>query len=198
MNTNTPKTCFWAIAFLFKNSNPAFHDQILAEANSVYDSKGAIDLHGLSQAPALSSLVNEVLRLGSASSSMRVTTSATIIGGKKIPAKARVMVPTRELHMNTTIFGATSNLFQPERFMSGKEDLTKSLSFRPFGGGVTHCPGRFIAQQEIKMMVVGLLRAWNVEIVEGSVVPEMETMMPTTGIMGPRDGDDVLLSMRPR
>lgn len=197
MNTNTPKTCFWAVAVLLKN--PAFRQQVVYETADIVRSDGTLDLQALSESSSLSSLVNEVLRFGSASSSMRVTTVDTIIGGKKIPAKSRVMVPTRELHLNPNVFGPTSNQFQPERFMdSGKVDLTKSSSFRPFGGGISHCPGRFIAQQEIKMVVVLLLRNWDIEFAGDGRMPELETKIPTTGIMGPKEGGDVLLRMMPK
>ncbi|KAH7090470.1 cytochrome P450 [Paraphoma chrysanthemicola] len=195
MNTNTPKTCFWAVAHLLQDR--AFYQQVLDGIDSVFTSSGIIDLQALADSSSLSSLVNEVLRLGSASSSMRVTTSDTIIGGKRIPAKSRVMVPTRELHLNPIVFGSTSNQFRAARFMASKEDLTKNSSFRPFGGGISHCPGRFIAQQEIKMVVVLLLKHWNIEIAGNGQIPELETKVPTTGIMGPREGGDVLLRMRP-
>jgi cytochrome P450 len=194
MNTNTPKTCFWALAFLLQDH--AFRQHIVDDSASIFRPDGTMDLQALSDCPRLSSLVSEVLRFGSASSSMRVTTVDTIIGGKRIPAKSRVMVPTRELHLNPSVFGPTSNQFQPERFMTAKEDLTKSSSFRPFGGGISHCPGRFIAQQEIKMVVVLLLKNWDVQIADGSRMPELETKIPTTGIMGPKDGGDVSLGMR--
>jgi cytochrome P450 len=196
MNTNTPKTCFWAIAFLFQNH--AFRQHVIDDSGLIFRSNGTMDLQALSDCPTLSSLVNEVLRFGSASSSMRVTTVDTIIGGKRIPAKSRVMVPTRELHLNPSVFGTTSNQFRPERFLTAKEDLTKSSSFRPFGGGISHCPGRFIAQQEIKMVIVLLLKNWEVHIADGSGMPELETRIPTTGIMGPKDGGDVFLRMKPK
>jgi cytochrome P450 len=199
MNTNTPKTCFWAVAVL--SQNHAFQQQIVNDTVNVFRCDGTIDLQALSECSSLSSLVNEVLRFGSASSSMRVTTVDTIIGGKKIPAKSRVMVPTRELHLNPAVFGPDSKQFQSDRFMQpGKADLTKSTSFRPFGGGISHCPGRFIAQQEIKMFVVLLLRHWEIESVGNGPMsdrmPKLETKIPTTGIMGPKDGGDVFLRLR--
>lgn len=196
MNTNTPKTCFWAVAFLLQN--PPFRQQVNKETADIFHSGGTPDLKALAECPSLASLVSEVLRYGSASSSMRVTTVDTIIGGKKIPAKSRVMVPTRELHFDSSVFGPTSSSFQPDRFLTSKDDLTKSASFRPFGGGISHCPGRFIAQQEIKMVVVLILRNWEVEIVDGSNMPELETKIPTTGVMGPKEGGDVLLRLRPK
>jgi cytochrome P450 len=194
MNTNTPKTCFWAVAFMLQN--PAFRQQVIEETANVFQSNGTLDLKALAECPSLASLVSEVLRYGSASSSMRATTVDTIIGGKKIPAKSRVMVPTRELHFDSSVFGPTSNFFQPDRFLKGKDDLTKSASFRPFGGGISHCPGRFIAQQEIKMFVVLLLRNWVIGIAEGSKVPDLETKIPTTGVMGPKEGGDLFLRIR--
>jgi cytochrome P450 len=197
MTTNTPKACFWAVAYLLEH--PTSHRKVAEETRNIFDCDGNPDLKALSECPYVSSLVSEVLRFASASVSMCVNTVDTVIGGKKIPAKSRVMVPTRELHFTPSVFGPTSDHFQPDRFVNdGNKDLTKSTSFRPFGGGISHCPGRYLAQQEIKMVVALLLKNWDIEIEPGKALPQMETEIPTTGVMAPKEGGDMMLVMKPR
>jgi cytochrome P450 len=197
MNTNPPKALFWTVVYLLKN--PSFHQEVAEETKRVFDNDGNPDLKTLSECPCPSSLISEVLRFTSASASMRVTTVDTVIGGKKIPARSCVMVPARELHFNASVFGPTSGHFQPDRFVNEEnKDLTKSTSFRPFGGGISHCPGRYLAQQEIKIVVALLLKNWDIEVESGSALPGMETESPTTDIMASKEGGDMLLMMMPK
>ncbi|KAF1996571.1 cytochrome P450 [Amniculicola lignicola CBS 123094] len=193
MNTNTYKASFWALAFLLQDKD--FVSQIKDETTNAFSDSGTLDSQYLAEScPRLSSLVNEVLRFCSASSSMRVTSTPTIINAKLIPANSRVMVPTHELHFNDAVFGSLTSQFLPDRFL-GKDNLEKSPSFRPFGGGITHCPGRFIAAQEVKMVVAILLRNYDLDVIGETSVPELETKKPTTGIMGPKGEGDILLRL---
>jgi cytochrome P450 len=197
MNTNPPNALFWTVVYLLKN--PSFHQEVTEETKRVFDNDGNPDLKTLSECPCPSSLISEVLRFTSASASMRVTTVDTVIGGKKILARSCVMVPARELHFNPSVFGPTSGHFQPDRFVNEEnKDLTKSTSFRPFGGGISHCPGWYLAQQEIKIVVALLLKNWDIEVESGSALPGMETESPTTDIMASKEGGDMLLMMMPK
>jgi hypothetical protein len=83
-----------------------WHTKRRAEATTFYDSRGTIDLNALNNSLLLCSVVSEVPHLCGASASMLVTTAPTPIRGKMIPAKTRIMVPTRQLHLNSTVFGA--------------------------------------------------------------------------------------------
>lgn len=111
--------------------------------------EGTTDLESrLERCPRLEAVFNEVVRLTSSSSSIRNVTSLTEIGGKLLHKGTKVLIPYRQLHLNEDIFGADLLHFNAERFFTNKE-LARSSSYRPFGGGVTYCPGRFLARREV-------------------------------------------------
>ena len=88
----------------------------------------------------LEALFFEVLRINTASASVRNVVSPTKIGGKTLRPGHRLLIPYRQLHYNEDILGEDTNEFNGERFLRNK-DLTHHPSFRPFGGGANHCPG---------------------------------------------------------
>ena len=147
--------------------------------------------------PWLSALFHEALRVCSASSSIRLVTTPTSIGGKELPAGSRVIVPFRQLHFDSNVYGPDVDDFAPERFIRSKT-LTHSSSYRPFGGGISYCPGRFIARQEVGVFVTLVLARFKVEVAGDMKMPELDAEKPTTGLMSPKPGEDVLLKLTPR
>lgn len=126
---------------------------------------------------------------------MRLVTTPTHLGGKLFPTGARVIVPFRQLHFDTSVYGSDPRVFDPERWVRNKK-LTSSPSYRPFGGGVSYCPGRFIARQEVVVFIALLLEKFDVKAVEGQKFPRLDEGKPTTGLMSPMDGEDLLISLR--
>lgn len=200
VNTNTYKVCFWVMAHIVHSSS--LYETIRRETAPAILSNGEIDNQYLhSSCPHLESLFNEVLRFASASSSIRKVVSPTIIGGKKLPTGARVMFPFRQLHYNEDAYGEDVMSFNPDRFLQGK-NLPRSSSYRPFGGGTSYCPGRFIARQEVYYVAVFMLHRFKIRVLDrpGSkdkpVFPRMDEWRPTTGLMSPVSGDDVLIGVK--
>ena len=91
--------------------------------------------------------------------------------------------------------------FHPERFLD-KEDLTKCTSFKPFGGGVTYCSGRFIARREVLAFVALVISSYDLVIAkEGGGkggVPQQDEHKPTLGVVGPVRGDDLIVRVEKR
>ncbi|KAL9128014.1 MAG: hypothetical protein Q9217_003208, partial [Psora testacea] len=99
------------------------------------------EFHFLNNAcPQLAAIWNETIRMTAYSASVRHLTEDTVIGGKTLRKGNRVMIPYRQLHFNEEVFGKGIKLFDPERFIKD-ESLHRSTSWRPFGGGITQCPG---------------------------------------------------------
>ena len=42
--------------------------------------------------------------------------------------------------------------------------LNRSMSYKPFAGGVTHCPGRFLAKREVLVFVATILHRFDIEV----------------------------------
>jgi len=133
--------------------------------------------------------------------SVRNVLEPLTVGGKYLRAGTKVLVPYRQLHFDDKVFGGNAAVFDPERFLASK-DLSKNSSFRPFGGGTTYCPGRFIAKREVLTFVALVLERFDVGLAarekgQKAPFPQIEDGKPCLGIMGPRDGWDTLLSVKP-
>ncbi|OJJ76737.1 hypothetical protein ASPBRDRAFT_417343 [Aspergillus brasiliensis CBS 101740] len=60
--------------------------------------------------------------------------------------------------------------FRPERFSpKGGRSLTRSDNWRPFGGGTTMCPGRYVRKRFVMLFVTSLLRRFDVGLVDKRV-----------------------------
>ena len=192
-NTNTYKVCFWAMAYLL-------HDPILLKTIREETAPGVrpvapVALQYLMEScPWLSALFREALRVCSASSSICLVTSPTSIGGKKFSVGSRVVVPFRQMHFDGGVYGYDVDTLVPERFIRSNT-LTHSPSYRPFGGGISYWPGRFIARQEVAVFIALVLARFNVEVVGDRKFPELDAEKPTTGLMSPNPGEDVLLQL---
>lgn len=113
---------------------------------------------------------------------------------------SKVFGPTRQLHFQSQVYGSNVDQFDPERFLRDKE-LSKNNSFRPFGGGITHCPGRWLAMKEILLCVALVLGRFDVELEAGSYgekqkFPKVDTSMLALGMLPPVKGEDVRVTLR--
>lgn len=196
-NTNTPRVCFWSLAYLlhspeltskvYEEINPAAaEDPVKEKLSFLVDS-----------CPWLAALSYESSRLCSASSSIRLVTAPTTIGGKALSVGLRVIVPFRQMHFDERVFGGDVEALHPERFVENK-GLANSTSYRPFGGGISYCPGRFIARQEVCIFIALLLKGYETEVVGDKHFPKLDAGKPTTGLMDAKTGEDVLLELMPR
>lgn len=101
------------------------------------------------------------------------------------------------MHFDGSVYGPDVDMFVPERFIRSKT-LSHSSSYRPFGGGVSYCPGRFIARREFAMLVALVLARFDVEVVGDNKFPDLDSGKPTIGLISPKPGEDVLLKLTPR
>lgn len=205
MNTNTFKLCFWVLSYLLHDAK--LLEAIRAETAQTF-SNDAVELDQLmNHCPKLEAVFSEVMRLTAASASLRKVVGPTRIGNKILRPGNRILVPYRQLHYDEDVFGGDVSDFDPERFLRNK-DLKNHPSFRPFGGGANYCPGRFIARQEVNYFVAIVLSRFDVRLAErtefiqkGGIVhhlPKRAESKPCLGIMGPDDGEDVIIDVKQR
>ena len=93
--------------------------------------------------PILMACYQEVIRTTVSSITARVVVSECVIGDKKLPPGACVIIPYRQMLLDEQIFGADADSFNPLRFVRDP-GLVKSSSFWPFGGRLAYCPRRFV------------------------------------------------------
>lgn len=143
----------------------------------------------------------------------RVTTSPlTLSTGHTIPTNTRFAFASQAIHRSslTTTYSpeynpasyAPPSVFDGLRFyklrsMPGKENRHQFVTTGPdslsFGHGIHACPGRFFASNEIKVVLIELLRNWDMRlkgdtkrkggdrppsfIKESACVPNMEAVL---------------------
>ncbi|KAL8704585.1 MAG: hypothetical protein Q9201_002277 [Fulgogasparrea decipioides] len=206
INGNAYKLCFWILAYVL-------HDErllgVIRDEVAPVVKEGLPGLENrLEQCPMLDSVYNEVLRLTASSSSVRTVLSTTNLGGKQLRSGTKVLVPYRQLHFNEDVWGKDAYSFNPERFLRNK-DLVRNSCFRPFGGGTTYCPGRFLAKREVMTFIALVLCRFDISLTTNPaaptnqksavkpIFPRLEEQKPCLGIMGPIKGDDVCLRVKP-
>ncbi|KAL9056430.1 MAG: hypothetical protein Q9162_002911 [Coniocarpon cinnabarinum] len=201
--TNVWKVCFWLLGYVARDVElqKKIKDEIdptLAAYENTQLSPSDLS-SGLQKCPQLLSVYHEVMRLTSFSGSIRHSSRATNFVGYDIAAGTKVVIPYREMFMDKDVFGLNADTFQWNRFLGSKRRaLTRSQSYRPFGGGVGLCPGRFISQSEILTFVSRVIGKYDLRCHEGRDLPAVETKKLSLGIMGPANGEDVMLSVRRR
>lgn len=147
--------------------------------------------------PILDAVWNETLRHSAYSASVRHIAEDTIIGGKTLRKGNRLMVPYRQLHFDEGVFGPDARGFAPTRFEQNPK-LLRSSSWRPFGGGSTMCPGRYIAKEAVSIFIALALRRFDIDFVDPQAFPQGAEGTPVLGIMSVQDGKDPLIRIRSR
>ena len=169
---------------------------------------GTPDIHHLmDHCPRLEAVFHEVLRLTASSASFRHVQKPTVIAGMTLRRDTKLIIPYRQLHYNEDVYGSNVCQFDPERFFKDRE-LSRSSSYRPFGGGSTYCPGRFIARQEVVTFIGLVLGRFDIQMASRNSVggkhepeiqlfPQLEEAKPCLGVMGPAKGGDLIVRVRP-
>ncbi|MCJ1244327.1 hypothetical protein MMC30_001525 [Trapelia coarctata] len=204
-NANAYRLAFWMFVHL------AFDNALLTAVRD--ETRPAIQnghlniSYLLECCPRIDSLFYEVLRFTSGAASTRTVLSPTIVGGKKLRAGAQVLIPIRQLNLNKDVFGDNTHEFDAERFLQRK-GLSQNVGFRPFGGGTTLCPGRFLAKQEVLAFVALTLQRFDIELAlvdkgdgkgfSPQSFPRLDDRTPNVGVFSPIKGNSVILNLQKR
>lgn len=184
--------------------DPSLVDALRLETAPAFGPNGDIvDLgHLHNHCPQLDAAWNETMRLHGAAASIRTVTADTVIGGRTLRAGRRLVIPYRQLHMETSIFGEDVRVFRPDRFRTKKTESGERLRlehFRPFGGGSTICSGRHLSKRIVAILVTLMLRRYDISMAgENQSLPVEDEWRPVLGIADPKPGSDVRLRLTPR
>ena len=129
----------------------------------------------------------------------RKVLARTNIGSKVLQPGTNVLMPSRQLHMNEQVWGADCARFDAGRFVENKT-LLRHSSYRPFGGGVSYCPGRVMAKEQVYAFVAILFHRFDFKLSQkdGTEFPKLDESMPALGITGPVKGMDIIMDMNVR
>lgn len=185
--------------------DPSLMASIRAETGPAITGSTIDPSYLLENCPRLDAMYHEVLRISNAAASIRHVASPTEIGGKLLGSGTKVLMPYLQLHCNEDVWGSNANQYDPERFLKNYK-LSRNSSYRPFGGGATYCPGRFMAKQEVFSFVTFALHRFEISLAQSPTklgigspsegIPKFDNRTPCMGIMGTPKGKDVIINIK--
>lgn len=162
----------WIIYYLAKDQNiqQRLFDELVQTYDTEFPSFDQID-----QMTYLSNIIDESLRLSVlAPWAARVSTEEDIIiGGYKIPVNTPIIQALGVILQNENIWSNPQE-FNPDRFDQENKKNRPGLAFSPFGfSGKRVCPGNRFAHYEAVLFIAGIIRTFNVTLVDPSspVIP---------------------------
>ncbi|GJQ61330.1 MAG: hypothetical protein SCALA702_03830 [Melioribacteraceae bacterium] len=148
--------------FYFLDKNQQYLEKIVEEIKDIDDVKLA-DQSALRATPVVQSALKETLRLvPPVWSFYRTSLETENINGYVIPKGAFIMISPFLLHRSEK-FWNNPLVFRPERFMTNEE--VEQFNYIPFGQGKHICIGNRLAQIEIQLLAIYLLKRFNFEFV---------------------------------
>jgi cytochrome P450 len=149
------------------DQNPAVKEKLIHELQTSFEDVELRDSAQLSAArlPYLAAVIDEVLRIDSSIPAFsRDAVEDVMVRGFKIPKGSMVIMALEATH-RLNEFWKNPEEFDPDRFVPGIEDIHHACgkrhprAFSPFGVGDRACIGRFFSKQEVKTLLVTLLRS---------------------------------------
>ncbi|MCJ1466039.1 hypothetical protein MMC07_004658 [Pseudocyphellaria aurata] len=201
-NSNTVNLLFWMLTYLI--FDPSLLAAIKKETQRAIKNEELDVKCLLEECSLLTSMFHEVLRLVNGALSIRKVVAPTEMSGKVLQPGNTVACHFRQLHFNEHVWGQDASRFDPERFLRNKK-LSSNASYRPFGGGVSQCPGRYMAKIEVMGFIALLLHRFDLELstfpemgfqAKDQVFPKLDETTPSTGITGPVHSMDVFIEVR--
>ena len=121
------------------------------------------------ECPLVASIVHETLRVQSVGTSTRKVLKDTLIDGQYLLKQgSTVLMPSAELHNTSSVWGSSSTAFDARRFCPNQKLEAKkpTSEYRAFGGGSFLCPGRFLAVNEIIIILVIMVLKYDLDPVD--------------------------------
>ncbi|KAK6344257.1 hypothetical protein TWF696_007899 [Orbilia brochopaga] len=173
------------------------------EAPTPGSSLPAFDVEKLSKLPYLNAVWQETLRLGTSSMSPRMVLEDTEINGYMFKKGGMIQGLNPLAQIEEAYWGKDVNNFNPDRWLPYPDEDAAAAArrirehqakLRPFGGGLSICPGRHFASQEILATVAVMTVGLEWETVEGSRLPEVNRAYFGAGGLPPKG--DIRLRVR--
>ncbi|OQS01890.1 cholesterol 7-alpha-monooxygenase-like [Thraustotheca clavata] len=193
-NANSVPTTFWTIYHLLKNPdafkavkqeiNQHLKFQSLKKAN---DASWTSEM--LQKCVLLDSVVDESLRLSASSMLLRIAIEPTVLvmddTTYHFEKGYRVAIFPSLGHFDPVLF-PEPNKFPYDRFVNATQEQLDA--FKPFGMGISMCPGRYFAKNQLKMFVALVLQHLStIKLAPGSKEPTLDSSRLGLGVIPPAD-----------
>lgn len=193
VNANTIPATFWSLYYLLRDEAglTAVREELAELSDTQREQLDTPTLDGLRM---LDSSIREALRLSSGSMTIREALDdfelETRDGTWSIRKGDRVVLAPFITHRDPEIY-PDPECYQADRFFieRGVKQFFKGgkrvpLPLMPFGAGVSMCPGRFFAINEIKLFVARALLDWEIEV-SAAPAPDFDFSRAGLGIYPP-------------
>lgn len=162
----TANTLAWCIWLLHRH--PAALGRATAEVRGVMaDARGTVTLEHLARLDFVEACMHETMRLKPVAPQMPLQAlKDTVLGDVQVPAGTVVIGLLRHDSVDDAHV-PDGGSFKPERWL-GEGGLNPGSAKRismPFGAGPRICPGRYLALQEMKMVLLTLLNHFDIQTV---------------------------------
>ena len=203
---NTVPAVSWALYYVY--SQPSLLEETRAKGPShIHPSKNSAEglvyrvniAEIVAGCPQLASLVLETLRVQSTNASGRVVLKDTMIEDQYLLKECSILlIPSAELHNNISVWGPSFKDFDPQRFVQKRDEGKRPASaYRAYGSGASVCPGRFLAANEIMIILVMMVLKYDLRPVSGGSWPLPKSRPHiTTSILTPVEDIQVTITER--
>ncbi|CAO2647593.1 Nn.00g085150.m01.CDS01 [Neocucurbitaria sp. VM-36] len=202
-------TTFWLMLHILSNPNAlkTIREELRAVAKDELANDTAtprtkvLDLNGIKdKCSTLTAMLNETLRYHSTVINIKQVQHDTSLANQYLLKKNGIMmIPGQSIHHNMDIWGASADTFDHYRFLSldSMKNLSSTSAFRPFGAGVTMCPGRHFSTSVILSLVAMVILQYDVLPQQGHWIPPTKRNADLWNAMPKPDWDiNVKLSRR--
>lgn len=143
-----------------------------------------IELEAVEKMEYFLAFINECLRLTSpAGMIFRYNSRTENWNGTVIPARTRIVIPIFLLHRHPK-YWKDPHKFMPERWLN--EEKRHPFAFLPFSGGGRNCIGERFARIEAQLILVNLIRRFQVKLAPSCIDTELEYRSSLTMKSNPR------------
>lgn len=193
-NSNVNNAAFWVLAHILFDEQ--LRQAVKQEVDAAWKSEH-LDIKFLcANATILDNTFHECLRLKAGAMMGRKVLAPTSIGGKMLKPGGTVLIPSRQLHSNGNVWGVDHQQFDESRFAKN-DGLLRHSSYRPFGGGVSLCPGRKMAKEQVFAFVAILIHRFNIKLNPDTrqAFPQLNVSTPALGVTSPAKGMDIFVDL---
>lgn len=152
----------------------------------------------------LASVFQETLRYRTVGTSVRQVMEDTFVDESWLLKKdSIVLIPSRVLHGQASVWGPNVDDFNPRRFLKKKTEKSQNCkipnpaAFRAFGGGTTLCPGRhFATTQVLSFVSLFFMRFDMIPVARKWSLPKTTKTNILSFVMEPNEDIEVEISAR--
>ncbi|KAK1945927.1 Cytochrome P450 86A2 [Phytophthora citrophthora] len=180
-----------ALSWFFYNvsKNPQVEIEIRKEIEDKLPNFGTATMEDVSKLVYLEAALKETLRLHPSVpfEPKQTREDTTLSDGTFVPAGSAIGLATYGMGRMTQVWGPDAEEFKPERWIdpaTGKIVAVSAYKFASFNAGPRMCLGMNLAMLEMKLVVVGLMSKFHIEVLNPEAVTyDLSLTLPVKGAL---------------